>query len=168
MRGIGVAVIASKCGGRSAFSLQQQPLRHAEAMLLVDHDQPEPLVGDLRLEDGVGADEDVDAAVGEPHQHRLARPALLAPGEDRDAHADRLALALQRGVMLAGEDFGRGEHRRLRPRLDRFEHRQQGDQRLARPDVALEQAQHRPVLRHVAADFVDHAAPGRRSAGRAA
>ena len=62
--------------------------------------------------------------------------------------------------MLAGEDFGRGEHRRLRPRLDRLEHRQQGDERLARPDIALEQAQHRPLLRHVAADLLDHARLG--------
>ena len=45
--------------------------------------------------------------------------------------------------MLAGEDFGRREQRRLRARLDRGQHRQQRDQGLARADVALEQAQHR-------------------------
>jgi hypothetical protein len=70
---------------------------------------------------------------------RPSRDALAA-GEDGDAHPDRLALALQRGEMLAREDFGRGEHRSLCPRFDRLEHRQQRHQSLARPDVALEQA----------------------------
>ena len=59
-------------------------------------------------------------------------------------------------MMLAREDFGRREQRRLRARLDRVEHRQQRDQGLARPDIALEQAQHRRRLRHVAANFLDH------------
>ena len=63
-------------------------------------------------------------------------------------------------MMLAGEDLGRGEHRRLGAGLDRAQHRQQRDQRLARADVALEQAQHRRGLRHVAADFLDDAALG--------
>jgi hypothetical protein len=35
-------------------------------MLLVDNDEAEAAVSDLLLEDGVGADEDVDASVGEP------------------------------------------------------------------------------------------------------
>ena len=96
---------------------QQQPLRHAEAMLLVDHREPELLVGDLLLEDRVGADEDVDRAVGEAHQHAVARPALLAAGEDRDPDAEAVELAEQGRMMLAGEDLGRGEQRRLRARL---------------------------------------------------
>ena len=157
VRGIGVAVITSRCGGCSALDDEQQPLRHAEAVLLVDHREAELLVGDLLLEDRVGADEDVDRAVGEAHQHAVARPALLAAGEDRDAHADAVELAEQGRMMLAGEDFGRREQRRLRAGFDRGEHRQQRDQRLARADVALEQAQHRRRLRHVAADFLDHA-----------
>ena len=104
----------------------------------------------------MGADEDVDRSVGQAHQHRFPRPALLAAGEDGDVDADRLALALKRREMLPGEDFGRREHRRLRAGLDRFQHGQQRDQRLARADVALKQAQHRLVLRHVAADLADH------------
>ena len=63
----------------------------------------------------------------------------------------------KRRMVLAGEDFGRGEHRRLGAGLDRLQHRQQRDQGLARPDIALEQAQHRLVLGHVAADLADHA-----------
>ena len=54
---------------------EHHPLRDAEAMLLVDHREAELLVGDRLLEDGVGADQDVDRAVGEPHQAGFARPA---------------------------------------------------------------------------------------------
>ena len=50
-----------------------------------------------------------------------------------------------------------GNRRGLRPALDRGQHRGQRDQRLPRSDVALEQPQHRHHLRHVAADFPDHA-----------
>ena len=102
----------------------------------------------------MGADEDIDLARGQPHQHRLARPALLAPGEDRDSHAEAAQLAEQGGIMLAREDFGRGEECRLRPAFDCSQHGADGDQCLARPDIALEQAKHRRRLRHVAADFL--------------
>ena len=64
--------------------------------------------------------------------------------------------------MLAGEDFGRSEHGRLCARFDRLEHCEQGDQRLARSDIALQQAKHRSLLRHVAADFLGHPVLGTR------
>ena len=43
VRGIGVAVITSTSGTTSAlaFALQQRALLHAEAVLLVDHREPE-------------------------------------------------------------------------------------------------------------------------------
>ena len=160
MRGIGVAVITSRCGGRSAFCGQHHPLGDAEAVLLVDHGEAEPLVGDRLLEDGVGADEHVDRAVGEAHQGRFARPALLAAGEDGDVDRQAGELARQRVEMLAGEDLGRREQRRLGAGLDRGQHRHQRDQGLARADVALEQAQHRRLLLQVALDLGDRAALG--------
>ena len=104
----------------------------------------------------MGADEEVDRAVGESHQHRSRAPALLAAGEDRDAHADAVELAEQCRMMLAGEDLGWGQQRRLRAGFDRGEHRHQRNQGLARADIALEQAQHGHRLREIAADFLDH------------
>ena len=73
VRGIGVAVITSRCGGFSALDDEQQALRHAEAMLLVDHGKAQLLIGDLLLENGVSADEHVDRAIGKPHQHAISR-----------------------------------------------------------------------------------------------
>ena len=70
--------------------------------------------------------------------------------------------------MLAGEDLGRREQRRLRAGFDRGEHRQQRDQRLARADVALQQAQHRRRSAPCRRGFRRSPAAARRSAGRAA
>jgi len=136
---------------------QQQPLRHAKTVLLVDHRQPEVLVGDLLLEDRVGADQDIDRAVGEAHQDRFARLALLAPGEDRDPDAEAVEHAEERRMVLSRQNLCRGEQGRLRLALDRGQHRGDGDQRLARSDIALEKAEHRHLLLQVAFDLADRA-----------
>ena len=57
--------------------------------------------------------------------------------------------------MLAGEDLGRGHHRRLPARFDHLRHRQQRDDGLARPDVALQQPQHALLGSQIIADVVD-------------
>ncbi len=139
---------------------QQQPLRHAEAVLLVDHGEAEVLVGHLLLEDGVGADQDVDRSVGQAHQDRFPRPALFATGEDADPNADAVELVEQGRMMLPREDLRWGEQRRLRAGLDRRQHGHQRNQGLAGPDITLQQPKHRCALRHVAADFLDHPALG--------
>jgi len=139
---------------------EQQPLRHPEAMLLVNDGQAKFPVSHLFLEDRVGADQDVDRAVRKPHQHALASAALLPAGEDRDTDADAVELLEQRRMVLAGKDFGWGEQRRLRAGFHRRQHRQHRHQSLARPDVPLQQPQHRCGLCHVPADFLGHAALG--------
>ncbi len=138
-----------------ALGRQHQPLGDAEAVLLVDHDKAELLVGHRLLEDRVGADQDVDRSVGEAHQRRFAGLALLATGQDRDIEAERRQLPLERREMLAGEDLGRCQHRTLCARLHCREQRHRRHQCLARADIALEQAQHRSLLRHVAFDLAD-------------
>ena len=63
-------------------------------------------------------------------------------------------------MMLTREDFGRGQQCGLRAALDRGQHRRERHQGLSRPDIPLEQAEHRHHLRHVAADLADHPALG--------
>ncbi len=60
----------------------------AEALLLVDDDEPEVLEPHLLREEAVGADDEVDRPVGEPGEHRLgvgvgleARQALTTTGK---------------------------------------------------------------------------------------
>ena len=127
---------------RLALGGERQALAHAEAMLLVDHGEAEIGEGDALLEQGVGADRDVD---------RRARPAPRACARRSAALSRPVSSAIRRPAfsrqrrhaleVLAREDFGRRHHRRLPPRLDDVGHRQQRDDRLARADVALQQPQ---------------------------
>ena len=70
----------------------------------------------------------------------------------------------QRAVMLLGQHLGRRHHRRLRARFHRTQHRQQRHQRLARADIALQQAQHAPLGRQIGVDLRQRLTLRRRSA----
>ncbi len=100
-------------------------------MLLIDHRQSEVLVADGFLEDGVGADEDVDAAVCKAHQGGFAHPALFAAGEDGDSYGQTRRHLSQRFIMLAGEDFRRSEECALSACLNRVEEGHERDKGFA-------------------------------------
>ena len=57
--------------------------------------------------------------------------------------------------MLTREDFGRRHQRGLRAGFDGAEHGEEGDERLAGADVALQQAQHALRRRHVGVDLAE-------------
>ena len=147
---------------RRAFALlrQHQPLADAEAVLLVNHHHREILVCDRVLKNRMGAGDNIDAAIHQPHQNRFARPALVAPGEQRDIDTGSRQHATERGKMLAGKDFGWREQGSLSARLDRDQHRFQRHDSLARADVALQQPQHRGGLRQIALDLTYRALLG--------
>ena len=139
--------------GAVALRLQRQPLVHAEAVLLVDDGEGEVAEHHVRLEQRVRADEDVDLARGQAIEQVLARAALLAPREQGDAQAGLLGERRNRFQVLAREHFRRRHERRLRAGFDRDRHGEQGDDRLAGADVALQQPQHAPRRRHVGLDL---------------
>ncbi len=128
--------------GGAALGGQRQALVDAEAVLLVDHHQRQVVEGDARLEEGVGADQQADRAVGEAGEDRLALAALFAAGEHREADAGGLRQRLDRARMLAHEELGRRHHGGLTAGLDDIGGGDQRHHRLARADVALQQAQH--------------------------
>ena len=83
----------------------------------------------------------------------LARAPLLAPREQGNAQTGLLGERRNRFHVLAREHF-RGRHeRRLRAGFDRDRHGEQGDDRLAGADVALQQPQHAPRRRHIGLDL---------------
>ena len=74
VRGMGVAVMTSTSGSRpravgarhaGPLGPEQGPLLDAEAVLLVDHGHAERREGDAVVDEGVGADDDVDLAGGQ-------------------------------------------------------------------------------------------------------
>ena len=91
------------------FTGQEKALRHAEAMLFVDHRQPQLLVAYRFLKNRVSADENVDAAIGQPHQRRFAHPPLVTTRQDRDPDINARKQTRQAVEMLPRENFGRRE-----------------------------------------------------------
>ncbi len=130
--------------GVQALVGQRAALQHAEAVLLVDHDQRQRLEGDVVLDQGVRSDDELHLPGGDLGQ-QPAPPGLAEPaGEQRDAEAGPEEPALERAHVLLGEDLGRRHQRHLEAVLHRHERGQRGDDGLAGSDIALQQPLHRP------------------------
>ena len=136
--------------GEFALAAQQQPLIHAEPVLLVDHRQRQVVVLHALLEQRVGADDQRHRAIRQSAQQLRPRAPLHATGQQRHR---RRRQARQRAVVLLRQHLGRRHQRGLLPGLDRAQHRQQRHQRLAGADVALQQPQHPPVGRQIGVDL---------------
>ena len=101
-----------------------------------------------------------DQAGGEAGKGGIARPALLAAGQQSDLESGRSGEAAQGRLVLAGEDLGRRHQRGLRAAFDRGQHRHQRDKGLAAADIALQEAHHAAGLRQIGADLGDRHALG--------
>ena len=84
---------------------------------------------------------------------RARLPAELVSSPTRDA--ELAAELLDREEVLLGERLRRRHQRALVAALDRAQERVERDDRLPRPDVALEQPLHRHRAREVAVDLGD-------------
>src|SRR4051794_11452204 len=137
---------------------QELLLLDAEALLLVDDDEPDVLAAQVAAEDAVRADEDVDAAVVE-RGDRLAL--LLRTAEAADV-LDREGVVLQalreRAEVLLGEDRRRREDEDLLAVVRGLERGAERDLGLAVADVAADEAVHRLRALHVGLDLLDRLA----------
>ena len=142
---------------RGAQRLELLLVLDAEALLLVDDDQPEVLEPHLLAQDAVGADHHVDRAVGQPVEHRLGLAVALEPRQ-RPHDDGEAGIALGEGVgVLLHEQRGRAQDGHLLAVLDRLEGRPHRDLGLAVADVAADEAVHRHRALHVGLDLVDGA-----------
>ena len=94
VRGIGVARQRQHVH-LGAQLLEPLLVRHAEALLLVNHQQAQVLEGDVLLQQAVRADDDVDRASGEVAQHLLLLLRRAEAGEQLDAHGKGLRRSLK-------------------------------------------------------------------------
>ena len=128
-------------------------LGHAEAVLLVDDDEPQEGHLDGLGQQGVRAHDDDRLPGGELGEDPAAGGGGRGAGQQVDAggalgpaeHASARQWAqerAERGVVLGGEDLGGGEQGRLAAAPDDLQHGAQGHERLAGADVALEEALH--------------------------
>ena len=123
-------------------------------MLFVDDHHPEGAKTHVVGEQRVRADDDVDRAVRQPFEHRLAFLGAKTPGEQLDRErplaaehrrvGDRQTLEVltQRGEVLLSEHLGGGHQCALAPTVDGREQCGERDHGLARTDIALEQTVH--------------------------
>ena len=135
------------------FVLQLQALVYAEAVLFVDDDKGEAGVADLFLKDGVRADDEVGAAVGNCLQAGAFVGGGHFAGQRFHAHREVAEQAADVGGVLLGEQLGRHHEHRL---LSGGDGLQTGGQRyhgFAAANVALHQAQHRRRLCEVGGDL---------------
>jgi hypothetical protein len=127
----------------------------AEALLLVDHQQPEVGEGDVLRQDPMRPDEDVDRSV----RQALDDPLLLLLPDEAAEHPDLDReggqAPLEGDQVLLRKHGGRHQDGDLLAVLDRLERRAQRHLRLAIPDVADDEPVHRPLAEHVGLDLLD-------------
>ena len=128
---------------------------HAEALLLVDDDEPEVLPRHAGLQQPVGPDDDVDGPVGQPADRRVGLLARGEAGEPLHRHREVAHALGERLQVLLGQQRRRDEDRDLLAVLHRLERRPHRDLGLAVADVAGDDAVHRDRLLHVGLDLVD-------------
>ena len=124
-------------------ALQELLLPHAEAVLLVDDDEPQVLELDVALQQLVRADDEVDLAARKPFQRDLRLLRRAEARKLRDAHGKVGEAIGERLEVLLGEE-GRGhEQSHLLAVREGDERGAQRDLGLAETDVAADESIHR-------------------------
>jgi hypothetical protein len=117
---------------------------NAKVLLLVDHQQREVLEPDAFAENGMGADDDIDAAVGKASFDLGEFRRRHQPRRLRDVDRETAEALRERLEMLARQQRGRHHHGDLLAIDGGNEGRAQRHFGLAEADVAADQPVHRP------------------------
>ncbi len=145
---------------------QGPALLDAEAVLLVHHGHGQRGELDVLLDQRVGADDELRLAV----RDRVTCGGVLLgrkrAGEQDRCDAERRDEPVDRDKVLLSEGFRRNHERALMAVLDGAKKRVEGDDRLPRADVALEEPLHRCRAGEVAVELADRRALLRRQLER--
>jgi hypothetical protein len=118
-------------------------LLHAEALLFVDDDQPQLPESHVSLDQAVGADDDVDAALLEPLEHGIHFAAGAEPRQQLDPHGPVREPVGERRKMLLCQQCRGYQQGDLPAGLHGDEGGPQGNFGLAEADVTAHDAVHR-------------------------
>ncbi len=132
-----------------AQRLEPLLVAHAEAMLLVDDQQPEVAGARIGVQEFVGGDQDIDLAVFEAGQHAVGVARRAEPRQRLDAHRPVGEAVTEALHVLFGQQCRRHQHHHLAPGLHRDEGRTHRHFGLAEADIAADDAVHRCRLRQV-------------------
>ncbi|MCY1529070.1 hypothetical protein D9M68_641970 [compost metagenome] len=140
-----------------ALARERQPLRHAEAVLLVDDGQAQAVEFDVILDQRLRAHDQLHAAVGGGRRGFSARLGAEAAAQPGHVHAQRLQPGHQLAEVLFSEDFGGRHQRDLGAAGDGLRRGNGRHHGLAAAHVALQQAMHGIRLGEIRGDFLDDA-----------
>src|SRR3954463_12714093 len=132
---------------------QLETLKDAEAVLLVNDDEAQLCEFNFLLDQGVGSDHQLRAALSDVAADLALAVVLKRAGEKHNSVSRRFKDAARRKIMLLGENLGRRHQRNLVSVLDGDNRGLECDERFARAYVALKQAAHRERLLHIGSDF---------------
>ncbi len=156
VRGMGVAVITTHVDV-VPLAGQLVALQDAEAVLLVDHGEPEAVEAKTLLDQGVGAHRDLRLAGSQPLDHRGALLPLEGRREERRLVGASREEAAEGQEVLLREDLGGRHEGGLVSVLEGDDHGEKGDHRLPRAHVALDQPVHGMRGSHVVGDLAEDA-----------
>ena len=128
---------------------------HAEALLLVDDEQPQVLEHHVLLQQLVGADDQVQRPGPQVCQSFAGLGGGAEAGQDADVHRKTAKTADGGGVMLLGQNRGGHQDGHLLAVQNGLHGGAESHLRLAEAHVAAEQTVHGPGRFHVALDLVD-------------
>src|SRR5690625_1991657 len=124
------------------FLAQRQAVVNAEAVLLIDNNQPEPGEDHILLNYGVSSHRHLRFAASQLFQLLASTPRAQASRQPTQLYTQRLPPGTEVVPMLLREDFSGGHDGHLKTTGDGAQGRQGGYQGFAGTNVALQQAQH--------------------------
>jgi hypothetical protein len=124
-----------------------------ETVLFVDDDECKAAELDLRFDESVCPDEDVDLPGLESREQCTPRRAAYAAGQEGQANAGAAEESREGICVLLGEHFGRSHDRSLQTVSRGEQERECRNDRLPAADVSLEQAGHRAAGCEVPGDL---------------
>lgn len=128
----------------------------AEAVLLVDDREPQPVEVDAFSEQRVRADRNRRLSAGELRDGRIARARALTAEDRLERDPQRQEKRREFACVLPREQLGRRHQCRLHAVARRQHDGARCDQRFAAADVALQQPVHWDVATHVAPNLQNH------------
>ena len=128
---------------------QRAALTHPKAVLLVNDRQTQP--GKLHpfAHQSVGAHHKVGFVIADSGQCGAAGSGFHAAGQQGDPHPEGGKQPVQSLSVLCGQNFGRSQQRGLIPRPDARPDGSSSYQRFAAAHIALQQAVHGGIARHI-------------------
>ncbi len=151
---MGVAVMTST-SGVMPFAIQKSALFDAKLVLFIYHHQAKVLEYDPLLDERVGSNDQLGAAVRHRGPGGNLFPLVQAAAQHADGYAHRLQIEAQRPGMLRSQDFRGRHHRGLNPALQCIKDGTGRHHGFSGAHIALQQPVHGPGLRHIGADFPD-------------